>query len=155
MASALQEAKSFVGTLAALQESEKLLATNRQAADEALEQVATARRDAAKVKADAAALMDEAKKNFAASAAKAEEMHSYAEALRRQANEAHDAHVSGAVDAAKARVRDVENDIALLQEERRQCQAAAVEARSTRETEEKLLADVRKQVNDLRLRLTL
>jgi hypothetical protein len=97
-----------------MQESEKILASNRNAAQEALAAVKQAREEQARARAETQKLREDSDVAWKAAAAEVEAAKHQAEALRKAAEDEYQAHVRRATAEAQAQVYALKEDIKRL-----------------------------------------
>lgn len=153
MAEPQRQAASFVGTLAQLQDSERILASNSQAAQEALARLQRAKDEEAAVRARIEALQAESKALWQQRAAEIEAMTAQIADMRVKAQREYDEKVSAGAAKASEAVRAVREEIKAIEREIAAARREKVAVDEEVAQHRAVLAGVRKDMESLRARL--
>lgn len=154
MGDVARQANSFVGTLAQLQDSEKILASNEQAAREALERLAAARKEEEEVRARTTAHLADVDRMWRDTAAKIEAGERQVVEMRERATAQYNEIVSEAVRKAKEVTDGIKDETKALivERDRKKLEVQSVDEEVA--AHRAVLTEVRKEMGHLATRLT-
>lgn len=148
-----REGNSFVDTLVKLQDSAKILASNEQAAAEALESVRKAREEEKEIKERTAKLVAGGKAAWQDASQQVEGMMILAKNIKAQSQKEYDAHVSAGVAEGRRKHDEWKDKTKAAEAEHSAKRAEIAETDRELDARRALLDNVKKEMLHLHLRL--
>lgn len=154
MGDVVQRANSFVSTLAQLQDSDKILASNDQAAREAIARLERARKEEIETKERIDTLRADSEREWKKAAGEIEEMKARVVVMREQAQKEYDTQVGAARNDAAAILDGIRDETRALIVERDQKKLLIIDIDAEVAAHQAALDSVKKEMLHLATRLT-